>query len=89
MDLFFSIEQRVTQHILAQFEDPICQQELVNLGPAGVNWSTRTRRRLDVLLPRLPALAQYLVEAVPRRLNSPLRILSGMQDAASEVEKIP
>ena len=44
---------------------------------------------LDVLLPRLPALAQYLVEAVPRRLNSPLRILSGMQDAASEVEKIP
>ena len=53
MDLFFSIEQRVTQHILAQFEDPICQQELVNLGPEGVNWSTRTRRTLDLKQARL------------------------------------
>lgn len=79
------VERHITKHVVDQFEDPVAQRELHELGPTGVDWPARARRTIETLLPRLPQLAIDLRNAVPRRLNSAVQIKRLLGEAPAEL----
>lgn len=78
--------ERIQTHILKQFNNPIAQQELIQIS-SDVNWAERTKQNLELLLPKLPELAQIIKTNVPKNLNSSILLLEQIKKGQDNFPK--
>lgn len=85
---YAGVLKRVKDHIYGQFESDTAQRELASMGPEVVDWNARTLAAIESILPRLPQLAEQLVENVPRRLSSPNKVLQLLKAGETFVRQL-